>query len=26
MTYALQQRLIPGRMPLDQAFFDPEAV
>jgi len=26
MTYALQQRLIPERMPLDQAFFDPEAV
>lgn len=26
MTYTLQQRLIPERMPLDQAFFDPEAV
>jgi 4,5-dihydroxyphthalate decarboxylase len=25
MTYALQQKLIPERMPLDQAFFDPEA-
>jgi 4,5-dihydroxyphthalate decarboxylase len=25
MTYALQQKLIPRRMPLDQAFFDPEA-
>ena len=24
MTYALQQKLIPERMPLDQAFFDPE--
>ena len=26
MTYALQQKLIPERMPLEQAFFDPEAV
>jgi 4,5-dihydroxyphthalate decarboxylase len=26
MSYALQQKLIPERMPLDQAFFDPEAV
>ena len=25
MTYALQQKLIPERMPLEQAFFDPEA-
>jgi len=25
MTYALQQKLIPERMPLDQAFVDPEA-
>lgn len=25
MTYALQQKLIPKRMPLAQAFFDPEA-
>jgi 4,5-dihydroxyphthalate decarboxylase len=25
MTYALQQKLIPQRMPLEQAFFDPEA-
>src|SRR6266853_5726658 len=25
MTYALQQKLIPGRMPIEQAFFDPEA-
>ena len=25
MTYALQQKLIPERMPLGQAFFDPEA-
>ena len=25
MTYALQQQLIPERMPLEQAFFDPEA-
>jgi 4,5-dihydroxyphthalate decarboxylase len=25
MTYALQQKLIPELMPLDQAFFDPEA-
>lgn len=25
MTYALQQKLIPERMPLDEAFFDPEA-
>ncbi len=24
MTYALQQKLIPERMPLDHAFFDPE--
>jgi 4,5-dihydroxyphthalate decarboxylase len=24
MTYALQQKLIPERMPLEQAFFDPE--
>jgi 4,5-dihydroxyphthalate decarboxylase len=26
MAYALQQKLIPERMPLEQAFFDPEAV
>ena len=26
MTYALQQKLIPERMPLEQAFFDPEAL
>ena len=26
MTYALQQKLIPERMPLGQAFFDPESV
>jgi 4,5-dihydroxyphthalate decarboxylase len=26
MTYALQQKLIPARMPLEQAFFDPETV
>lgn len=26
MNYALQQKLIPERMPLEQAFFDPEAV
>ncbi len=25
MTYALQQKLIPERMPIEQAFFDPEA-
>jgi 4,5-dihydroxyphthalate decarboxylase len=25
MTYALQQKLIPERMPLGRAFFDPEA-
>jgi 4,5-dihydroxyphthalate decarboxylase len=25
MTYALQQKLIPERMPLEQVFFDPEA-
>ncbi len=25
MTYALQQQLIPERMPVEQAFFDPEA-
>jgi 4,5-dihydroxyphthalate decarboxylase len=25
MTYALQQKLIPERMPIKQAFFDPEA-
>ena len=25
MSYALQQKLIPERMPLGQAFFDPEA-
>jgi 4,5-dihydroxyphthalate decarboxylase len=25
MTYALQQKLIPERMPLEQAFVDPEA-
>ena len=25
MTYALQQKLIPDRMPIEQAFFDPEA-
>ena len=24
MTYALQQKLIPQRMPIEQAFFDPE--
>jgi len=26
MSYALQQKLIPERMPLEQAFFDPESV
>ena len=26
MSYALQQKLIPERMPLDQAFVDPEAM
>jgi 4,5-dihydroxyphthalate decarboxylase len=26
MTYALQQKLIPARMPIEQAFFDPETV
>ena len=26
MTYALQQKLIPERMPLEQAFFDPDRV
>ena len=26
MTYALQQKLIPARMPLEQAFVDPEAI
>ena len=26
MTYALQQKLIPERMPLEQVFFDPEAL
>ncbi len=26
MTYALQQKLIPERMPLEQAFFDPESM
>jgi 4,5-dihydroxyphthalate decarboxylase len=25
MTYALQQKLIPERVPIEQAFFDPEA-
>ena len=25
MTYALQQKLIPERMPIEKAFFDPEA-
>ena len=25
MTYALQQKLIPERMPIEQAFFDPQA-
>jgi 4,5-dihydroxyphthalate decarboxylase len=25
MSYALQQKLIPERMPIEQAFFDPEA-
>ena len=25
MSYALQQKLIPERMPIAQAFFDPEA-
>jgi 4,5-dihydroxyphthalate decarboxylase len=25
ISYALQQKLIPGRMPLEQAFVDPEA-
>jgi 4,5-dihydroxyphthalate decarboxylase len=26
MTYALQQKLIPERMPIERAFFNPEAV
>jgi 4,5-dihydroxyphthalate decarboxylase len=26
MTYALQQKLIPERLPLEQAFFDPETL
>ena len=26
MTYALQQKLIPERMPIEQAFFDPRLV
>ena len=26
MTYALQQELIPERLPLEQAFFDPESM
>ena len=26
MTYALQQQLIPERMPLEQVFFDPESI
>ena len=26
MTYAVQQKLIPERMPVEQAFFDPEAL
>lgn len=26
MTYALQQKLIPERIPLEQAFFDPEKI
>lgn len=26
MTYALQQKLIPERMPLSHAFVDPQAI
>ena len=26
MTYALQQQLIPERMPIEHAFFDPESI